>query len=557
MKRIFSHLRGDIFGGITAGIIALPLALAFGVQSGMGPAAGLYGAIALGFFAALFGGTPTQVSGPTGPMTVISTVIITQAVASAGNIHSAMGIILTTFLLAGAFQIILGLLRIGQYVRYIPYPVISGFMSGIGVIIIIFQLYPILGQASPHTTFDVVSTIGPALLNINWYSLGVGACTIAIIYLFPYITRKVPSLLIALIAMTALSFFMKLPISTIGDIPQTLPAFQFSTFLNFPFLQDYKLVLIPALTLAALGVIDTLLTSVVADNLTRTRHNSNIELVGQGIGNMFSALIGGLPGAGATMRTVVNIRSGGTTRLSGMIHSVMLLAILLGLSEYATQIPQAVLAGILISVGINIIDYKGLKHIPHVPATDSLVMAIVFFMTVFVDLLQAVIVGLVLASVLFMKKMGEINAQKTRGNYLEKLKEDRDWPQDEPRIPDDLFEQIYVKQLYGPLFFGFTSQFQGLVNALPAVKIVIVRMNLVPYMDQTGLYAIEDAVLYLQNQGVKIALTEVQEQPLDMMKRINLIPGLISEDMLFEKFHDAVRWFTLNQKADINVATIQ
>ncbi len=555
MKQLFAHLRGDIFGGVTAGIVALPLALAFGVQSGLGPAAGLYGAIALGFFAALFGGTPTQVSGPTGPMTVISTVIISQAVARIGNIDSAMGIILLTFFLAGAFQILFGLIRIGQYIRYIPYPVISGFMTGIGVIIIIFQLYPILGQTSPKTTLDVIATFIPALQNIDWYSLGVGACTIAIIYLFPYVTRKVPSLLIALLSMTAIVYFMKLPISTIGDIPQTLPAFQFSALQNVQFFQNIKLILIPAITLAALGVIDTLLTSVVADNLTRTKHNSNKELVGQGIGNMVSALIGGLPGAGATMRTVVNIRAGGFTRLSGMIHSIMLLSILLGLSQYATQIPHAVLAGILISVGINIIDYKGLKHVTHVPKSDTAVMAIVFLMTVFVDLLQAVIVGLVLASVLFMKKMGEINNQRTRGNFLEKLKAEENWPQDEPRIPDELFEKIYVKELYGPLFFGFSSQFQGLVNALPKVKIVIIRMDRVPYMDQTGLYAIEDAVQYLHSQGVKIALTEVQEQPLDMMKRINLIPGLIDNDMIFESFHAAVRWFTINQKADIHVTT--
>lgn len=557
MKQIFAHLRGDIFGGVTAGIIALPLALAFGVQSGLGPAAGLYGAIALGFFAALFGGTPTQVSGPTGPMTVISTVIISQAVASIGNIESAMGIILLTFFLAGAFQILFGFMRIGQYVRYIPYPVVSGFMSGIGVIIIIFQLYPILGQASPKTTIDVIATFIPALQNINWYSLGVGASTIAIIYLFPYVTRKVPSLLIALLSMTAIAYIMKLPISTIGDIPQTLPALQFDAFQHVNFLQNFRLIIIPAITLSALGVIDTLLTSVVADNLTRTKHNSNKELIGQGIGNMVAALFGGLPGAGATMRTVVNIRSGGSTRLSGMIHSIMLLSILLGLSQYATQIPHAVLAGILISVGINIIDYKGLKHITHVPKADTAVMAIVFIMTVFVDLLQAVVVGLVLASVLFMKKMGEINGQRTRGSFLEKLKQEENWPQDEPPIPNELFEKIYVKELYGPLFFGFSSQFQGLVNALPKVKIVIIRMDRVPYMDQSGLYAIEDAVQYLHSQGVKIALISVQEQPLDMMKRINLIPGLINSDMIFENFHDAVRWFTISQEDNTHVNSTQ
>lgn len=538
---MFSNLRGDIFGGITAGIVALPLALAFGVYSGMGAAAGLYGAIALGFFAALLGGTNTQVSGPTGPMSVISAVVISNAVAYAGGLDSAMGIILVTFLLAGLFQIGLGFAGIGQYIRYIPYPVISGFMTGIGLIIIILQVYPLMGAQSPHSTFDVIVNIHHLFDTINWYSLGLGLGTIAIIYLFPLITKLVPSTLIALLVTAGASMFWNMPVPTIGEIPESLPALQLSTITNFPFFTQFHLVLVPALTLAALGVIDSLLTSVVADNLTKTKHNSNKELVGQGIGNMIVALIGGIPGAGATMRTLVNINSGGRTRLSGMIHALMLLMILLVLGEYASRIPMAVLAGILITVGIGIIDYKGLKHIFDVPATDVVVMFIVMGMTVFVDLLQAVLVGLILASVLFMKKMGEINEQKSYAGSLEDSKDWVRWP-DEKELPPELLKNVYIKHLYGPMFFGFTSHFQDMVREVPDVKVVILRMRHVPYMDQTGLYAIEDTVLYLESKGIKVVITGLQSQPADMLRRINLVPHLIPEEHLFPSFKECVAW---------------
>ena len=544
MKNLFTNIRGDLFGGVTAGIVALPLALAFGVHSGLGPAAGLYGAIALGFFAALLGGTNTQVSGPTGPMTVISAVVIAEAIASVGSLDSALGIILMTFLLAGAFQILFGIIRIGDYIRFIPYPVVSGFMTGIGIIIILLQVFPIFGQISPSGTVQVIKDLPTLFSHINWYSLLLGGGTVVIVYLFPYITRLIPSQLIALIVMSAIAYYAKMPVPTIGDIPQALPKLQISKIFGFNLLSDYHLVLVPALTLAALGIIDSLLTSVVADNLTKTKHKSNKELVGQGIGNMAAACIGGIPGAGATMRTVVNINAGGRTPLSGIIHSLLLLTFLLGLGGLAKEIPQSVLAGLLICVGIGIIDYKGIKHLLHVPASDSVVMLLVFGMTVFVDLLQAVIVGLILASVLFMKKMSEINQQRTRGETMAKLKPRMTWPKDEPNIPDQLLEHVYIKQLYGPLFFGFTSHFQEMVKAMPEVKHVIIRMGEVPYIDQSGLYAIEDAVLYLQNQGVNVIFTGLQEQPLDMMKRIDLVPYLVEENQCFKTFHDAVKWLS-------------
>lgn len=291
--------KGDIFGGITAGIVALPLALAFGVQSGLGAAAGLYGAIFLGFLAALFGGTPSQISGPTGPMTVITAATVGMFVAKAGDISTAIGAVIASFILAGIFQILMGVFKLGTLIKFIPYPVISGFMSGIGVIIILLQLFPAIGLASPKTTIDVVKEIVPAFQNINLWALFYTGLTILIIYFFPYITKGVPSTLVALLIVTILSVYLNIDVPIIGDIPSGFPPIQIGNLMtiNPAYFMD---VLEVAATLAALGAIDSLLTSVVADNVTRTKHDSNKELIGQGIGNAVGGIFGGLPGAGAT-----------------------------------------------------------------------------------------------------------------------------------------------------------------------------------------------------------------------------------------------------------------
>jgi SulP family sulfate permease len=364
--------RGDLFGGITAGIVALPLALAFGAQSGMGAVAGLYGAIGLGIFAAIFGGTNTQVSGPTGPMTVVSTGMIGLIVAEKGSLSEALPTILLCFVLAGAFMVIMGFLKIGQYIKYIPYPVVSGFMTGIGVIIIILQFFPMMGHISPKTIPEILYNLATPLSHIHWLSLGMTALTILIIYTFPYLTKIVPSTLIALIIVTILSLLITdSGIAIIGDIPKGLPKWHFDLFSSF---SDILWILLPSLTLAALGAIDSLLTSVVADNVTKTSHDSNKELIGQGIGNMVTGFIGGIPGAGATMRTLVNIKSGGKTKLSGAIHGVLLLLVLLGLGSLASKIPIPVLSGILLTVGIDIVDRRGLSHLGKITKSDAFVL---------------------------------------------------------------------------------------------------------------------------------------------------------------------------------------
>ncbi len=533
------NLSGDIFGGITAAVVALPLALAFGVQSGMGAIAGLYGAIALGFFAALFGGTSTQISGPTGPMTVVSSAIIAGEIAIYGSVENAMPTIVATFVLAGVFLIIMGITKIGQYIRYIPYPVVSGFMSGIGFIIIFMQIFPFFGMKSPPTIIDIFTNISDIFNGMNLQAVLLAVLTIAIIYLFPKITKKIPSALVALIVLSVVAYLLKMDVAIIGDIPKGIPDVHIDTLLGMDWHHPMVLI-IPALTLAALGAIDSLLTSVVADNMTKTQHNPNKELIGQGIGNMAAGIIGGLPGAGATMRTVVNIKAGGKTRLSGIIHSIVLLIILFGAGAYAKLIPIPVLAGILITVGIGIIDYKGLKHIARVPRSDAIVMIIVLFLTVFVDLLQAVAVGLVLASLLFMKQMGDIAQANAISSMLDDFHK-LHLEEDEKLIPEDLKEQIYIQHFDGPIFFGFTAHFKKMMQELPDVHIVIFRMGNVPSIDQTGMYAIEDAVLELQKKGITVIITGIKEQPLDMLKNIRLIPDLLPEDYIYESYSAALK----------------
>ena len=534
-----SNLRGDFFGGLTAGVVALPLALAFGVQSGMGAIAGLYGAIMIGMIAAWFGGTATQISGPTGPMTVVSSVVIMKAVDAHGTLDAAMGTIIAIFLLAGVFQIVLGVVRVGQYVRYMPYPVVSGFMSGIGVIIILLQIFPFFGHASPKNIIDIFTNLADILGDINVHSVSLAVATIATIYLFPRITRIIPSALVALLVLTFVSTLMGLDVAIIGDIPEGLPALKLDTITGVDW-SNPMAIIIPAITLAALGTIDSLLTSIVADNMTKTQHNSNKELIGQGLGNIGAAAIGGIPGAGATMRTVVNINSGGKTRLSGVIHSLALLVVLLGAGAYARLIPLPVLAGILITVGIGIIDYKGIKHVFHVPRTDAVIMIVVLGMTVFVDLLQAVAVGMVLACVLFMKKMSDIAEDKSLMGSVEEFAHEEAW-EDEAELSEDIRKKVFIKHCDGPIFFGFASKFQEMTREIPELDVVILRMPRVPYIDQSGLYAIEDSVMALQQKQVMVVITGIQDQPRDMLKRIGLVPDLIPEEHLYPDFLSCIK----------------
>ncbi len=381
-------LRGDVFGGVTAAVVGLPVALAFGVASGLGAVAGLYGAIAVGFFAAVFGGTRSQISGPTGPMAVAVAVIVTT---HAENLAAAFTIVI----MAGLLQIALGLARIGRFVAYTPYSVISGFMSGIGVIIILLQTLPFIGTSvAEGGPVGAVQALPGAINNVNFDALAIAAVTLAVGILWPErFKRFLPASLAALIAGTLMGVLWLTNAPIIGEVPTGLPKF---------ITPDYSLDIItsavqPALIIALLGSIDSLLTSLVADSITRTRHNPNKELVGQGIGNTIAGFIGGLPGAGATLGTVVNIRAGGRTQISGVIRAAILLALVLGLGRYVESIPHAALAGILIKVGWDIIDWRFITRVHRVQREHLLVMVITMGLTVFLDLVTAVAIGLIAA----------------------------------------------------------------------------------------------------------------------------------------------------------------
>jgi len=536
----FKNLKGDIFGGLTAGIVALPLALAFGVQSGLGASAGLYGAMALGLFAAIFGGTNTQISGPTGPMTVVSATVVSLAISKYGSIDSAWGFILITFFLSGVFQILFGVLKIGKYIKYIPYPVLSGFMTGIGLIIIVFQVFPILGLPSPVKIIDVFLQFNKALNDLSYTSLLLSFGTILVIYISPKITKIVPGTLIALVLATFISYFFKLDIPLIGKMPSGLPSIKVSALMNIGF-SDINMALLPAITLASLGMIDSLLTSVVADNITRTKHNSNKELIGQGIGNMVASLFGGIPGAGATMRTVVNVNSGGRTKLAGVIHALLLLFIVLGLGKYVSYIPLAALAGILVTVGISIIDTKGLKNIMNIPKSDALILMIVLGLTVFVNLLQAVGIGMVLASIIFMRKASDMVENSTSLSKIDKYDREIGWS-DEANLSLQR-DFVYIKRFDGPMFFGVASKMMERVNKIPAnAKVIIFRMKKVPYIDQSGLYALEEVIKEMQKMGIIVVLTMIQEQPLYLLKQNRLIPNILPEKYLFKSIEDCANW---------------
>lgn len=552
-----NNIKGDVFGGITAGIVALPLALAFGIQafggvdspeaSSMGVLAGLVGATLLGFFAALFGGTHSQISGPTGPMTVITASIVSGAWASSqGNISAVLLSMSLAGIFCGLFQVLFGLIRIGKYVRYIPYPVLSGFMSGIGVIIILQQLYPIIGKKSPASTLDMILNF-PATIaeGISVPALLLGLACIALIILVPKVTKKVPATLVALVVVTVVSLFTGLDSAlTIGNIPAGLPMPFFTKVQldGIGWMVVIKASLVPGLTLAGLGSIDTLLTSVVADNITKTKHNSNQELIGQGIGNAVAGLFCGLAGAGATMRTVVNVKSGGRTQLSGMIHAALLLAILLGLGSLVKYVPLSVLASILITVGWGIIDFRGFKDLRRIPKSDAFVMIVVFLMTVFVDLLTAVGIGMVIACVLFMKRAGDLVEDGYSSKELSTFDKESPW-EDEKDMPKDIHHHIYIERLDGPIFFGSITGFQRVMHDIPKdAKIVIIRMRRVPFMDQSGVYAMETAIKDLQAQGVKVLMTIIQPQPRYMLENHRIIPMLIPQENTFETFEDCTNY---------------
>ncbi len=502
-----SNLRGDIYGGLTAGVVALPLALAFGEASGAGPIAGLWGAIFVGFFASLFGGTGSNVSGPTGPMVVVFAGVFA---ALSGN----PALVFAAVVLAGLLQIVFGIFKLGQYIRLVPYPVISGFMSGIGCIIIALQMARLFGhEPEGGGTIPALSAIPGAIMDPNLAAVLIGGVTLITIFFWPKSLGKwIPGALAALIIGTLFSFVVRgAPI--LGDIPTGFPQFVMPSFSQDTFL----IVMEAAVILAILGAIDSLLTSLVADNMTRTRHDSDKELIGQGIGNTFAGLFGAIPGAGATMRTVVNIRTGGQTKIAGMLHALVLLAVVISLAPLAAQIPHAVLAGILIKVGWDIVDVSYLKRAHKGPRWDLALMALVLGLTVFVDLITAVAAGVVLAALAFVKRLADEQLQAFR-NGKETVTTD-----EERELLERAEGHVTLFEFGGPLSFGAAADLGLQVRERTKDKgdAIILDFSSVPFMDVSAARAVETIVCDARHAGKTVYVTGLNDDVRRVLAGLN------------------------------------
>lgn len=488
-----THLRGDLTGGITAAIVALPLALAFGVASGAGPVAGLYGAICVGLFAALFGGTATQISGPTGPMTIVSASLFTQF---GSNPAAAF----TVVMLAGLFQILFGHLKIGRYVNLMPYPVISGFMTGIGGILIIMQLDPLLGYDTPANVMNALTVLPEYLIHPNWGALAIGAVSVLICFRTPLAVRRlVPPPLVALLVGSAAAALLP-GVPVLGEIPSALPSLQVPA-IEPALLRD---MLTSALVLAALGSIDSLLTSLVADNATATFHDSDKELVGQGIGNLAAGLLGGIPGAGATIRTLTNIQSGGRTPLSGVVHALVLLTIAIGLGPVVGFIPQAALSGVLIKVGVDVIDWRFLGRAHRAPRGDLVLMVVVFVLTVFVDVITAVGIGIVLASLSFVKEAADVQMESIRA--ITDPDSEKLFDPEETRLFRQCRGSVLLVHLSGLMSFGAANEMARRFSSLDSYEVLILDLLDVPRIDGSAGLELEELIQRAVDKGREVVI---------------------------------------------------
>lgn len=510
-------LRGDVFGGLTAAVVALPLALAFGVASGLGAIEGLYGAVAVGFLAAVFGGTKIVISGPTGPMAVAMAVIIAN---HAGN---DIGRALTIVVLAGMIQILLGLVRIGRLVSYTPYSVISGFMSGIGVIIMVIQTPPFMGlPVKEGGPLETIRQWPQAVQELDWSALTVAAVTLGVVLAWPRRFREVlPSAVAALIVGTLLSVLWLSDIPVIGEVPTGLPELRMPDLSAAGLLADLQ----PALTIALLGAIDTLLTALIADSMTRERHDPNRELVGQGLGNTLAGLVGGVPGAGATMGTVVNIRAGARTRVAGALCAVLLLAVTLGLGRYVESIPHAVLAGILIKVGWDIVDWRFITHLHRVQREHLLVMVVTLGLTVFADLVTAVVLGLVAAGMASARQFERLELDSVMSVPLLDDAFLRDIPQG--REPDKFSARVGLVALRGTFTVASSNK---LITTLGADvrdhEVVIIDFTDTVYMDDSAALVVEQLIDIAMDENTECIVVGTSELPLGSLQALDVLQRL-------------------------------
>ena len=512
-----------MFGGVTATIVALPVALAFGVASGLGAEAGIYSAIAVGFFAAVFGGTPSQISGPTGPMTVAMAVVVVQYSSNAVEAF-------TVVILGGLLQVLLGLMRIGRFISYTPYSVISGFMTGIGLIILIIQVLPFLGiDPVPGGPVTVISAWPRLLGTLNSDAVIVGGVALAIGFAWRGLPAKyVPGSLVALAVGTLLGILWLTEAPTIGHVPTGLPD------LYFPALSPEFLVSViePAIILALLGSIDSLLTSLIADSITRTRHRPNRELVGQGLGNMASGFVGGLPGAGATLGTVVNIRAGGRTPVAGVLRSLVLLGLVLGLAWIVEPIPLAVLAAVLMKVGWDIIDWKFVTRIRHVRKDHLIVMLITLGLTVFVDLVTAVAIGLIAAGFAHARRLeflevdNVVSAPLLDVEFLGAAPQ----PSGQNEEPDPFSARVGLVSFRGQFSVASSNRLvQALAGDVKGHEIVILDFSSTTYMDDSAALLMEQIISTAEDESTTCIVMGLEDPVAGTLHAMNVFRK-VSED---------------------------
>ena len=527
----FRNLKGDIFGGVTAAVIALPMALTFGVASGAGASAGLWGAIIIGFFAALFGGTPSLISEPTGPMTVVMTAVI--ATLTAADPENGLAMAFTVVMLAGIFQIIFGFFKLGRYITLMPYTVISGFMSGIGLILVILQIAPFLGQNSPKGgVLGTIQNLPSLLANINPLEAVLAVLTLAILFFYPSKLKKfMPPQLLALIVGTIIAIFVfgNADIRTIGEISVGLPQLELPTFSS----EQLRTMIVNGLVLGMLGSIDALLTSLVADSLTRTEHDSNKELIGQGIGNLVAGLFGGIAGAGATMGTVVNIQAGGRTALSGLTRALVLLVVVLGLSQFLTGIPSAVLAGIAFKVGFDIVDWGFLKRAHKISPKAALIMYGVIILTVFVDLIVAVGVGVFVANILTIERLSNLRAEKVKAVTYDD--EEIVLNDEEKGLLERANGRVLLFYLSGPMIFGVAKAISREHNLINDYQALVLDMSEVPILGVTSALALENAITEAIEKGRQVFLVGLQGQAEKRLRKLGVMIKIPSINIIGDR----------------------
>ncbi|HFQ4929776.1 SulP family inorganic anion transporter [Vibrio vulnificus] len=530
------NLKGDLFGGVTTAIISLPLALAFGVASGAGAEAGLWGAILVGLFAALFGGSSTLISEPTGPMTVIMTAVLTSMVAKYPE--SGIAISFTIVMMAGAFQVLIGTLKLGKYITLMPYSVVSGFMSGIGVILIILQLSPLLGYAAPAGgVLGTLSALPETISNMKFSEFFLGLLTLGILFFFPKQYRKyVPAQLVALVAVTLLSVivFDFDDVRRIGEIPTGLPS------LVVPVINGeiFTAMVIDALVLGTLGCIDTLLTAVIGDSLTRKEHDSDKELRGQGFANMISGLFGALPGAGATMGTVTNIQVGARSPLSGVIRALILALVVLVASGLTEPIPMAVLAGIAVYVGFGILDWSFIQRAHRVSVQGMAIMYGVMLLTVFVDLIVAVGLGVFISNILIIERLSREQAKQVKA-ISDADENDVPLTDSERGLLDRANGKVLFFYLSGPMIFSVSKAISRQHSSISDYEAMILDLTDVPMIDVTVGLALENAIKDAQEAQCDVYLLCPNERVREQLEKFHVL-DLVPDENTFKFRYEAL-----------------